>query len=328
MAPPFQSIRSALYFWMRGRRRNDESSSYSEQDWWPLSSNAKFRRRTPLSSPRSSGQWSSVGATDEASSGAATSSRGSSSHGSYVPLPLLLGLPQSNSVESDTDSSIELTDRGSKESLVHGGTPWQGLQNVSQNIRAPAMACIVFIGAFATAMVVKRSFGVLSGEETAAFASDLPVYLQLPSRPLQPDDSGPSVKFSHRCYNGTVKRGRFGPSKESSWLRLWLVRKGRTRRRGPGPLLPSVEYATPGRAPASSGHGRTNNDRQRMRQEIMALARSPSCWRPLMVFVFSLVIGATLALAAYGIRGSRLRRGGGMPRRGNITYEDDADERG
>lgn len=65
-------------------------------------------------------------------------------------------------------------------------------------------------------MVVKSSFGVLSGEETAEFASDLPVYLQLPSRPLQPDDSGPSVKFSHRCYNGTVKRGRFGPRKESS----------------------------------------------------------------------------------------------------------------
>ncbi|KAL3216619.1 hypothetical protein MRX96_032944 [Rhipicephalus microplus] len=89
---------------------------------------------------------------------------------------------------------------------------------------------------------------------------------------------------------------------------------------GPGPLLPSVDYATPGRAPALSGHGRTKNDRQRMRQEIMALARSPSCWRPLMVFVFSLVIGATLALAAYGIRGSRLRRGGGTPRRGNGTY--------
>ncbi|KAL3216627.1 hypothetical protein MRX96_032952 [Rhipicephalus microplus] len=151
-----------------------------EQDWWPLSSNAKFlTSRTPPSSSLSSGQWSSVVATDEASSGAATSSRGSSSHGS---------LPQSNSAESDTDSSIELTDRGSKESF----------------------------GAFATAMVVKSSFGVLSGEETAEFASDLPVHLQLPSRPLQPDDSGPSVKFSHRCYNGTVKRGRFGPRKESS----------------------------------------------------------------------------------------------------------------
>ncbi|KAL3216632.1 hypothetical protein MRX96_032956 [Rhipicephalus microplus] len=152
MATPFQSIRSALPFWMRRRRRNDESS------------------------------W----------------------------------LPQSNSAENDTDSSIELTDRGSKESLVRGGTPWQGLQNVSQNIRAPAIACIVFAGAFATAMVVESSFGVLSGEETAELASDLPVYLQLPSRPLQPDDSGPSGKFSHCCYNGTLKRGRFGHRKGSS----------------------------------------------------------------------------------------------------------------
>ncbi|KAL3216631.1 hypothetical protein MRX96_032956 [Rhipicephalus microplus] len=57
MATPFQSIRSALPFWMRRRRRNDESSWYSEQDWWPLSYNAKFRRRTPPSSSRSSGQW-------------------------------------------------------------------------------------------------------------------------------------------------------------------------------------------------------------------------------------------------------------------------------
>ncbi|KAL1478706.1 hypothetical protein MTO96_034905 [Rhipicephalus appendiculatus] len=98
---------------------------------------------------------------------------------------------------------------------------------------------------------------------------------------------------------------------------------------GSGALLPSVEYATAGRAFATSRDGgcdggrerrRTNNDSQRMREEIMALARSPSCWRPLMVFVFSLVIGTTLALAAYGFRHSRLRRGGGMPRRGNGTF--------
>nr|XP_054932073.1 uncharacterized protein LOC126540915 isoform X3 [Dermacentor andersoni] len=91
---------------------------------------------------------------------------------------------------------------------------------------------------------------------------------------------------------------------------------------------PSVEYATPGRAPASSGDGgdnggrrrrRTNSDRQRLRAEMLALARSPGCWRPLLVFVFSLVIGLTLALAAYGIRGSRLD-GRAMPRRGNGTY--------
>ncbi|XP_075535442.1 uncharacterized protein LOC142571027 [Dermacentor variabilis] len=91
---------------------------------------------------------------------------------------------------------------------------------------------------------------------------------------------------------------------------------------------PSVEYATPGRALASSGYGgdnggrrrrRTNSDRQRLRAEILALARSPGCWRPLLVFVFSLVIGLTLAMAAYGIRGSRLD-GRAMPRRGNGTY--------
>ncbi|KAL1483523.1 hypothetical protein MTO96_050224, partial [Rhipicephalus appendiculatus] len=93
---------------------------------------------------------------------------------------------------------------------------------------------------------------------------------------------------------------------------------------GSGALLPSVEYATAGPAFATSGDGgcdggrerrRTNNDSQRMREEIMALARSPSCWRPLMVFVFSLVIGTTLALAAYGFRHSRLRRGRMPPSR-------------
>ncbi|XP_065294973.1 uncharacterized protein [Dermacentor albipictus] len=91
---------------------------------------------------------------------------------------------------------------------------------------------------------------------------------------------------------------------------------------------PSVGYATPGRALASSGDGgdnggrrrrRTNSDRQRMRAEILALARSPGCWRPLLVFVFSLVIGLTLAVAAYGIRGSRLHARA-MPRHGNGTY--------
>ncbi|KAL1485152.1 hypothetical protein MTO96_048402 [Rhipicephalus appendiculatus] len=207
MAPPFQPIRSALHFWMRTRARNDESASDTEQDWWPLRSNAKSGSRTPPSPSRSSGQWSSVAVTDEASSGAATSRQGSSSHGS---------VQRSNSVESDADSSVELTDRGSKESLVRGGTPWQGLQNSSQYIRAPAIACIVFVGAFATAMVVKSAFEAFSGEENAEFASDPPVHLQLPSRPLQPDDSGPSVKFSHRSYNGTARRGRFVPRKESS----------------------------------------------------------------------------------------------------------------
>ncbi|KAL1423938.1 hypothetical protein MTO96_020731 [Rhipicephalus appendiculatus] len=52
-------------------------------------------------------------------------------------------------------------------------------------------ACIVFVGAFATAMVVKSAFGAFSGEENAEFASDPPVHLQLPSRPLQPDDFRP-----------------------------------------------------------------------------------------------------------------------------------------
>ncbi|KAH7963376.1 hypothetical protein HPB52_020865 [Rhipicephalus sanguineus] len=281
MAPPFQPIRSALRFWMRRHARNDESASYTEQDWWPLRYSAKLGSRVPPSASRSSGQWSSALVTDEASSGAASSRRGSSSHGS---------LQQSNSVESNADSSIELTDRGSKESLVRGGIAWQGLENASQYMRAPAIACIVFVGAFATAMVVKSAFGIFSGEENAEFASDPPVHLQLPSNPLQPDDSGPG---------------------------------------GSGALLPSVLYATPGRAFASSGDSfddggrgrrRTNSDSQRMREEIMALARSPSCWRPLMVFVFSLVIGATLALAAYGIRGARLRGGGGMHPRGNGTY--------
>ncbi|XP_037561719.1 uncharacterized protein LOC119441089 [Dermacentor silvarum] len=91
---------------------------------------------------------------------------------------------------------------------------------------------------------------------------------------------------------------------------------------------PSVEYATPGRALASFGDGvdnggrrrrRTNNDSQRMRAEVLALARSPGYWRPLLVFVFSLVIGVALALAAYKIRGSRLS-GRAMSRRGNGTY--------
>ncbi|XP_065294863.1 uncharacterized protein [Dermacentor albipictus] len=91
---------------------------------------------------------------------------------------------------------------------------------------------------------------------------------------------------------------------------------------------PSVEYATPGRALVSSGDGgdnggrrrrSTNSDRQRLRAEMLALARSPGCLRPLLVFVFSLVIGLTLALAAYGIRGSRLD-GRAMIRRGNGTY--------
>ncbi|XP_049270033.1 serine-rich adhesin for platelets [Rhipicephalus sanguineus] len=547
----------------------------------------------------------------------------------FPPRLIVTRLQQSNSVESNADSSIELTDRGSKESLVRGGIAWQGLENASQYMRAPAIACIVFVGAFATAMVVKSAFGIFSGEENAEFASDPPVHLQLPSNPLQPDDSGPGVRFSHRSYNGTVKRGRFVPRKESSvattafstdepdgtsgtksllldtvssteagsrtlgtrkrsrkfsendstssistkvelsvrtstastvsqsdstsestsgatatpssgetsstgngsypditnvgsesagdvianrstntpsstssyqasntpvsmsvtsesttlskgenfatgtepnrgriavgsdstsssaatWSKgrsfvtntssspgsnmissdltsdeavtmqhtqsarttmvaystgkavtvselpdlistssaakptdqgstateaansstastgvasshaspAWSavderaigsslaeltsdtrgnysapeagVALGETVQeadaQGSGALLPSVLYATPGRAFASSGDSfddggrgrrRTNSDSQRMREEIMALARSPSCWRPLMVFVFSLVIGATLALAAYGIRGARLRGGGGMHPRGNGTY--------
>ncbi|XP_077512261.1 uncharacterized protein LOC144123280 [Amblyomma americanum] len=63
--------------------------------------------------------------------------------------------------------------------------------------------------------------------------------------------------------------------------------------------------------------GRNHQNAERMRAEALALVRSPLCWRPLVIFLFSVVVGVTLAMAAYCFRGRRVR--GTAIFRGNDT---------
>ncbi|XP_065294846.1 uncharacterized protein [Dermacentor albipictus] len=252
MATPIQPTRKAVRPWVTRLPRDEENPLETERYWWLVRTPTQFSHRlTPSAghgalppSSRSRVQWSSVTVDNDALSGATSSHRGSSSYDS---------VRRSNSVESTAGSSIEPAEKNSMKLLIRVGSTIKGLQKASTYIRAPAVACIVFVGAFATALLVKSAFGAVSDEEGADLASDPPLRLQLPSKPLQPDDSGPGVRFAHRLYNATVRRRRFVPTRaatifgmdepsetngEKSWLRdtiLWDTPSSRasgTRNRG------------------------------------------------------------------------------------------------
>ncbi|KAK8785420.1 hypothetical protein V5799_008214 [Amblyomma americanum] len=108
--------------------------------------------------------------------------------------------------------SFEPIDDETTASVVSARSTWGDRRKNVAWTRPPALACLVFAGTLATALLVKASFRRLYPEEADEGQNQslphLPSQLELPSKPPLPDDSGSNVNFGHRPYKGIADRSR------------------------------------------------------------------------------------------------------------------------